>query len=93
MTCYFIYYRVASGSLRQLKPAVAKIQSAVRAATGIEGRLLRRDDATETWMETYEDVGDSIAFETALHRALAEVNFDALLADGAQRHVERFVDA
>lgn len=93
MTSFFIYYRVAPEAVHGLASAVNRIQAVVRAATGIDGRLMRRDDATETWMEIYEDVGDTAAFETLLGRAVSAANFSALLADGSERHVERFVAA
>jgi hypothetical protein len=64
----------------------------LRIATGVSSRLLRRDDATDTWMEVYEDVGDPAVFEMELGRAVTKVKFDTLLADGTQRHTERFVD-
>jgi hypothetical protein len=93
MTSYFIYYRVAPRRVPDLAKTVGEIQAMLRTATGVNSRLLRRDDATDTWMEIYEDVGDPAAFEMELDRAVAKVKFNTLLADGAQRHTERFVDA
>jgi hypothetical protein len=93
MTSYFIYYRVAARHVHDLAKAVGEIQATLRLATGVSSRLLRRDDATDTWMEIYEGVGDRTAFEAELDRAVASAKFDTLLADGTQRHVERFVDA
>jgi hypothetical protein len=72
---------------------VNQLQALVHAATGVSGRLLRRDDATETWMEVYEGVADAVAFEAALSHAVSSVKLNTLLADGAQRHTERFADA
>ena len=93
MTAYFIYYRIAPRRAQSVPGVVSGIQAAVLSSTGVKGRLMRRDDATETWMEIYEGVTDPPAFEAALQSAVAAANFDALLADGAQRHAERFVGA
>jgi hypothetical protein len=93
MTSYFIYYRVAPRHVHDLAKAVGEVQAALRNATGVNGRLMRRDDATDTWMEIYEGIGDPAGFETELKRAVASAKFDTLLADGTQRHVERFVEA
>jgi hypothetical protein len=93
MTSYFIYYRVAPRHIHDFAKVVSEIQARLRLATGVSGRLLRRDDATDTWMEVYEDVGEQTAFEAELERAVADAKFDTLLADGALRHTERFVGA
>ena len=93
MTSYFIYYRIAPQHVHGLAKAVGEILATVRAATGVDGRLMRRDDETGTWMEIYEDVDDPLAFEMVLNHAVASVKFDTLVADGTQRHLERFIDA
>lgn len=93
MTSYFIYYRVSPQRINDLTKAVSEIRASVLEATGVAGRLMRRDDTTETWMEVYEKVGETRAFETALKQAVADAGFDALLADDSTRHIERFVDA
>ena len=94
MTSYFIYYRCAPERARELAATVNKAQAVVSTSTGVSGRLLRRNDATScTFMEIYEGVADNTNFETALDRALAEARFDAMLAPGEHRHVERFVAA
>jgi hypothetical protein len=92
VTSCFIYYRVTADQLDRLAAAVGEIQKQVAAATGIRGRLLRKDDASNTWMEIYEGIGDPARFESAMQHAVAQTRFDSLLAAGSQRHVERFVD-
>jgi hypothetical protein len=87
----FVYYRVADASESAVRERVGAILADVRAATGVEGRLLRRRDDPSTWMEVYEPVLDSETFERALDAALVRHRFAALLAPGAARHTERFV--
>jgi Domain of unknown function (DUF4936) len=87
----FVYYRVADASESAVRERVGAILADVRAATGVQGRLLRRRDDPTTWMEVYEPVPETEAFERALDAVLARHGFDALLAPGGARHTERFV--
>ncbi len=87
---YYIYYRVAPSAAARARAVVDAVQSALREDTGIQGRLLRRDDDPSTWMEIYEGVTDSLRFEAALDRLLAQHDFDGCLAADVRRHTERF---
>jgi hypothetical protein len=87
---YYIYYRVAPTDTARVRSVVESVQTALARETGIQGRLLRRDDETSTWMEIYENVVDSLQFEAALERVLALHDFDGCLAAGSRRHTERF---
>ena len=88
---YYVYYRVAPSEAAHARTAIDAVQSALRQDTGVQGRLMRRDDDSSTWMEVYEGVADRLRFEAALERLLAQHGFDACLAPGARRHTERFV--
>lgn len=88
---YYVYYRVAPSAAARARTAVEAVQSALGQDTGIQGRLLRRDDDSTTWMEIYEGVADRLRFEAALERLLAQYNFRDCLAPDARRHTERFV--
>jgi hypothetical protein len=87
---YYIYYRVAPSEAARVRKVVDAVQSALCEETGIQGRLLQRDDDSSTWMEIYEDVADRPAFERALDRLLAQHRFDRCLAPDSRRHTERF---
>lgn len=88
---YYIYYR-ANAAAGEVRAAVAAMQAVLARDTGVRGRLLhRRDDAT-TWMEVYEGVADAARFESALAAAVGQFELRALLAPGAQRHIEHFVE-
>jgi len=90
MLNYYIYYRVAPSEAARVRAVVDAVQSALRQNTGIQGRLLRRDDDSSTWMEIYEAVADPNRFEAALDRLLAQHGFDGCLASDSRRHTERF---
>ncbi|MFO7190606.1 MAG: DUF4936 family protein [Pseudomonadota bacterium] len=90
-TNYYIYYRAATANGERLQTAVRQMQDAVRAATGVAGRLLRRRDDPQTWMEVYEGVSDTARFESALSEAAATHKLDTLLE--SPRVIERFVPA
>jgi hypothetical protein len=90
MLNYYIYYRVAPSEAARVRAVVDAVQSALRQNTGIQGRLLRRDDDSSTWMEIYEAVADPNRFEAALDGLLAQHGFDGCLASDSRRHTERF---
>lgn len=85
---YYIYYRVAHPA--QARTQVRHIQAAVMSKTGIGGRLLSKRDDPSTWMEIYEDVGDSDAFEQCLAAAVQAANFATVLEPRGERHMECF---
>jgi len=87
---YYIYYRVVPSDAARVRSVVEAVQSALAQETGVEGRLLRRDDESSTWMEIYECVADPPRFEAALERALALYGFDGCLTADSRRHTERF---
>jgi len=90
MTSYFVYYRLAPSHAAEITGIADTIFRQVHGATGISGRLMRRDDSSDTWMEIYENVSDKTVFEAALAQAVHDTRFDSLLRDGSGRHIERF---
>lgn len=87
---YYIYYRIAADQLERARSLVGAVQHDVLAATGVQGRLLRRRDDPSTWMEVYDDVGDEAGFERALAAAVARHEFAAVIAAGSRRVAEVF---
>jgi hypothetical protein len=88
---YYIYYRVAQPA--QAQTLVRHIQAALKAGTGIDGRLLRKRDDPSTWMEIYEGVGEIDAFEQCLTAAVQATNFAAVLVTDGVRRMECFEDS
>ena len=85
---YYIYYRVAHPV--QARALVRQVQSAVKNATGIDGRLLTKHDDPATWMEIYEGVGDGAGFEQSLEAILQAAGFTTVLVPDSARHMECF---
>jgi hypothetical protein len=90
VTSYFIYYRVAPGREPVAREQVRRLQVALAEAIGVRGRLMTKRGQPNLWMEVYEAVSDSAAFEHALDSAVQELQLDQLLAPGSLRHVECF---
>jgi hypothetical protein len=87
---YYVYYRVPRENFERALAAVAELQRAVAASTGITGRLMRRRDDETTWMEIYESVSDAASLEATLARLVRELGILALLAPGTSRKQEVF---
>jgi hypothetical protein len=90
---YYIYYRVATEQSAACERKVRAVFDAVRATTGVAGRFLKKRNEPLLWMEVYEGVTDSAAFEHALAAAVAENGFDACLQPGSGRRTECFESA
>jgi hypothetical protein len=84
----YVYYRVASDDAGA-RAAIAALQVAVEAETGIAGRLLSRCDDPATWMEVYEPVADTAAFARRLEDLAQRHRAAAITGDG-RRHAECF---
>jgi hypothetical protein len=87
---YYIYYRVQAGRAEELQLALASMQSALQAATGVAGRYRRRVDDPCTWMEIYEGVSDPRSFELELGTHALRHGLHEFLAPETARHMERF---
>lgn len=92
-THLYVYYRVREDAEREdAHAAVRAMQAALARGTGVEGRLMERFGDDVTWMEVYESVGDTTAFEAALRIEVERHELDALVEPGSARHLERFVE-
>ena len=85
MTNFYVYYRVAEGSVDALRLSVQDLFKVIERKTGVRGRWMRRRDDTATFMEVYEGVNDEQAFESVLAREGASLKLE--------RKVERFINA
>jgi hypothetical protein len=71
--------------LAQLERKVHELFDLINQQFGVRGRWMRRRDDPATYMEVYEDVSDTAAFEEVLEREGAKL--------GVPRRLERFVCA
>jgi Domain of unknown function (DUF4936) len=90
LTSYYVYYRVPPANAERARAAVEALQRELSAATGVDGRLLRRRDDETTWMEIYESVPDGARFEAKLAELVARHGVLDLLAGGSSRRQEIF---
>ena len=90
MVHYYIYYRVDPAHLLEADAAVKQIQYEIEAHFRVAGRLLKKRDEPLLWMEIYENVAASAAFEAALKVAENKAGIMRYLNQG-QRHLECFV--
>ena len=87
---YYIYYRVQPERAGACERAVRAVLSAVHAATGITGRLMKKRGEANLWMEVYEGVTDDAKFEWELSDAAGRARVQGFLLPGSGRHMECF---
>ena len=88
---FYIYYRVDPQKATACEPLVRQLLGAVREATGIQGRLLKKHGEPNLWMEVYEGVADEAKFEWELAEIAGRLNLQGHLQAGTTRHLECFV--
>jgi hypothetical protein len=85
VTNYYVYYRVDVARLADVRASIEQLFSRIERETGVKGRWMHRRDDPATYMEVYEGVRDSPAFDALLEREASGL--------GLERKVERFVCA
>lgn len=90
---YYIYYRVQPEKAAGCEPAIRNVLAAVRAATGVTGRLMKKRGEGNLWMEVYEGVTDDAKFEWELTDAAGRLGIQSFLLPGSGRHVECFEES
>jgi hypothetical protein len=94
MPCsYYIYYRVDPAQAAASESRIRELLEGLRKATGIGGRLMKKRDEPNLWMEVYENVADQAKFEWELAEAVGRLKVQELLLPGTPRHIEIFEDA
>jgi len=77
----FIYYRVTERNWDEAETLIRAMQARLACRSGITGCLLKKRDEPGLWMEVYESIAQSEAFERQL--AQLEEEFDiAMFIDG-----------
>ena len=89
---YYIYYRVDPARSAAAEKAVRELLAAMRNATGVAGRLMRKRGEPNLWMEVYEGVADDAAFERELADAAGRLEFGDFLQPGSGRRIECFLE-
>lgn len=91
LSSIYVYYRVAPARQVEVPALVQSMQNELMTKTGVRGRIMRKDDMSNTWMEIYEGIADCAAFEKEMDAVVTRKNFATLLAPDSDRHLERFV--
>lgn len=87
---YYIYYRIAPDKAAACERKIKELLAAVRQATGVAGRVLKKRGEPLLWMEIYENVDEAENFEWELAEIADRLKVkDDLVAD-TTRHVECF---
>ncbi|MGE5524815.1 MAG: DUF4936 family protein [Rhodospirillaceae bacterium] len=87
---YYVYYRVDRDRSAAAEKAVLQLLDALKQATGIAGRLLKKRTEPLLWMEVYENVRDDAKFESELATAVTRLKLQDYLQGDATRRVECF---
>ena len=91
MPCsYYIYYRVDLAKAATGERRISELIEAVRKATGVRGRLMKKRHEPNLWMEIYENVTDETKFEWELAEAVGQHKIAEILLPGTPRHIECF---
>ncbi|MDX1374137.1 MAG: DUF4936 family protein [Burkholderiales bacterium] len=91
--CLYTYYRIDPARQREARTAVEALFAAAAQAYGVRGRWMRRKDDPSTFLEVYAEVENVEALAAFIRSECERMGFVRLLADGAARHDEIFVDA
>lgn len=89
---YYIYYRVDAAKSTLCATRVRELFAAMRKATGVGGRLLKKRGEPLLWMEIYDKVGNAAQFEWELAEAVARLQFQECLQAASERHTECFTE-
>ena len=87
---YYIYYRIDPSRTAAAQQRIDRLLDAVKAGTGISGRVLKKCREPNLWMEVYENVADEAEFERAMAGAVDAINAAEFLQSGGARHIECF---
>jgi hypothetical protein len=87
---YYVYYRIRPEVAANARERVRSAQAELAAARGVCARLLVKRGEPELWMEVYDGVSDTLAFEQALAAAVERHHLLDALRPGTARHVECF---
>jgi hypothetical protein len=91
MPCsYYIYYRVDPATAGASEARIRELLAEMLKATGVRGRLMKKRNEPNLWMEVYENVANEAKFEWELAEAVEHLKVQELLLPGTPRHIECF---
>ncbi|HET6493362.1 MAG TPA: DUF4936 family protein [Burkholderiales bacterium] len=87
---YYVYYRVNPEKAAACEPRIRDLLAAVEKVTGIAGRLLKKREEPQLWMEVYENVSDQAHFEWEICDIADKFKVKEFLEHDTTRHCECF---
>ncbi len=87
MRTYYVWYRVEAHA-QEAETVVRHMFNRLACRSGVAGRLSKRCDDAQQWLEVYEGVRDPALFERLLAQAVDEFDLEMFCAD--RRHLECF---
>lgn len=90
MRHYYVYYRIDPEHTEAARAAVRHIFTTIQKCANVTGRILKKPDEPNLWMEIYENVTATAVFESALREAETQTGILRYLADEGRRHMECF---
>ena len=84
---FYIYYRVDPAKAKVCEPRIKELFAAVRKATGVSGKLMRKRGESNLWMEIYLDVTDAAAGVTCRMTVVVRLDRPASTASYVNRSV------
>lgn len=84
MNHYYIYYRVSEKNADAAETLARSMQARLACRSGVAGKLLKKRNDPELWMEVYENVSEPERFERLLGQAVDEFDL-ALFAEGSRK--------
>ena len=87
---YYIYYRVTPEQAKSCESRVLELFTALKQATNVAGRLLRKRSEPLLWMEVYDNVRDDAKFELELEQATTQLKLSECVQEGSSRRIECF---
>lgn len=87
---YYVYYRVDPDKAEECESKIRQLLEAMKEATGVAGRLMKKRGEPFLWMEVYENVDDEARFEWELADAAGRLKIQDYLQHNTSRHVECF---
>jgi hypothetical protein len=82
---YYVYYRVTPENAAKCEARALELIAAIREATTVAGRLLKKRSEPLLWMEVYDNVRDDAKFELELEQAVTRLKISECLQEGGRR--------
>ncbi|MDE3021135.1 MAG: DUF4936 family protein [Pseudomonadota bacterium] len=88
---YFIYYSLGARDEDEVFNLTLSLMQNILHRTGVSGRLLKKNDLANTWLEIYEGISDPETFEIEMETVSKDWR-NAYDTMGLERVTEKFTE-